>query len=536
VGSTSRGHRIDARFPRWKTFVTQSLPRAPLARLQQALRSADYDAAVDILDSRWAELLSEHPAELAQAVSALPTATLQANPRWAMAITYLDRMQTPGDARTLRVNAPVDLSGGTGLLDVLADLTSRGASRRAAGDFAGALALADEAHARLTGAGEAAVTTLAVALSEFHYQWGMTRELAGDFIGAAREYTAAFEFARATRHTVMQASAAAAIAWTHAIGGRVAAAEHWLGQLPPNSTEEWWASRFTLPALYARVLVAADRLDFDEAAAALALADVRKSPERWAGYVFVRATLVQHQRNARTQLSAIDARVAELPVEVISRGANLAFLTIARASLFAFMGQLDAAKGIIDAYSPVSSKLDALVQIIDARVSLLRMDLPDAEVKADAVLSSGVTAARVVSAALMLQAASSANIAKAVRSAEEALEIAEANSLVLNLSLAPRERLEPIFSRVDERFRALADRVLQASPSRPLAARFETLTRRERAVVEETLRSTSIGDIAERLFVSPNTIKSQLRSIYKKIGVANRDELRAAAIESGLGG
>lgn len=56
-------------------------------------------------------------------------------------------------------------------------------------------------------------------------------------------------------------------------------------------------------------------------------------------------------------------------------------------------------------------------------------------------------------------------------------------------------------------------------PSAPARA---PLTSREQAVAEQLMHFSSISDIAGALTVSPNTVKSQLRSLYRKLGVSNR--------------
>ena len=44
----------------------------------------------------------------------------------------------------------------------------------------------------------------------------------------------------------------------------------------------------------------------------------------------------------------------------------------------------------------------------------------------------------------------------------------------------------------------------------------------------------TIRDIAERLFVSRNTVNSQVSSIYRKLGVSSRDEAVQRATATGL--
>ena len=44
----------------------------------------------------------------------------------------------------------------------------------------------------------------------------------------------------------------------------------------------------------------------------------------------------------------------------------------------------------------------------------------------------------------------------------------------------------------------------------------------------------SFREIAERQFVSPNTVKTQARSVYRKLGVSSRAEAVACARAAGL--
>lgn len=71
------------------------------------------------------------------------------------------------------------------------------------------------------------------------------------------------------------------------------------------------------------------------------------------------------------------------------------------------------------------------------------------------------------------------------------------------------------------------------SPLLPEVAE-ETLTRRETAVLNALLEHPSHAAIAARLNVSVNTVKSQLRSVYRKLGVSTRDEAIAVALDRHL--
>ncbi len=62
----------------------------------------------------------------------------------------------------------------------------------------------------------------------------------------------------------------------------------------------------------------------------------------------------------------------------------------------------------------------------------------------------------------------------------------------------------------------------------------EDLTKRERVVLAHLTEETTLDDIARRLFVTRNTVKSQVRSAYRKLGVSTRAEAVARARELGL--
>jgi LuxR family maltose regulon positive regulatory protein len=63
---------------------------------------------------------------------------------------------------------------------------------------------------------------------------------------------------------------------------------------------------------------------------------------------------------------------------------------------------------------------------------------------------------------------------------------------------------------------------------------FEPLSPQEQRVLRLLVAGLSNAAIARELVVSANTIKTQLKSIYRKLDVANRDEAREAARELDL--
>jgi DNA-binding CsgD family transcriptional regulator len=60
-----------------------------------------------------------------------------------------------------------------------------------------------------------------------------------------------------------------------------------------------------------------------------------------------------------------------------------------------------------------------------------------------------------------------------------------------------------------------------------LLCRTYALTRRERDVVRAVLSGLDTRTIVDRLFISRHTVQDQLKSVFGKVGVRSRRELRA---------
>lgn len=60
------------------------------------------------------------------------------------------------------------------------------------------------------------------------------------------------------------------------------------------------------------------------------------------------------------------------------------------------------------------------------------------------------------------------------------------------------------------------------------------LTERESIVLANLDEDTTLDEIATRLFVTRNTVKSQVRSVYRKLGVSTRAEAVEKARVLGL--
>ncbi len=74
----------------------------------------------------------------------------------------------------------------------------------------------------------------------------------------------------------------------------------------------------------------------------------------------------------------------------------------------------------------------------------------------------------------------------------------------------------------------------RVAPEPPQVEDEVVLSRRELVVLANLSEDATLEQVAARLFVTRNTVKSQLRSIYRKLGVSTRSEAVAWARKNGL--
>jgi LuxR family maltose regulon positive regulatory protein len=138
--------------------------------------------------------------------------------------------------------------------------------------------------------------------------------------------------------------------------------------------------------------------------------------------------------------------------------------------------------------------------------------------------------------------------AKAFAALNRALILAEPGDFArtfLDLGVPMTELLQQFDHQHDstpylKRLLATFARELDAAGRRELTAQYvqlydiTPLTRRELELLALVDQRLTIAEMAERLVISPNTVKKHLANIYSKLGAKNRREAIAKAEEAGL--
>ncbi len=200
----------------------------------------------------------------------------------------------------------------------------------------------------------------------------------------------------------------------------------------------------------------------------------------------------------------------------------------ARARLLVAAGALDDAEA---ALAPVRGAAWPALALAEAQLLLARGRPEEAAEALDAAAAAPDPGRAHVVQYRVLQAVAAGDAAGAGRALEAALAAAEATRQ-LRPFVAVGRRMEDLLRdriRQGTAHRALVDELLDVLGDRHRAPRssaplLEPLSGREETILRYLPTTLSNREIASELFVTTNTVKSHLRSIYRKLDVARRRE------------
>lgn len=329
------------------------------------------------------------------------------------------------------------------------------------------------------------------------------------------------------------------------------AEHHYLNLLRATETDDMFLDDRAHARLgLARVCLERNELEAadEHAAAALAIADHLRETQLDLQGTLLSAAVAQAQARsglARSRLDALEART-QRPIDLREVRAAQAALALANEDLVAVRRWRTALRAApVAASGLIREREAALVCRLLARDGDLEAALSEVDRLRAAAAEAG--RARSELSLLVLRAAllAAARPGEAQAALLEALAIAQPRSLrrvFLDEGRALARLLQATVPRLTDRaVAAFAGGLLRAFPAAdvdalafdgvPLA---EPLSPQERRVLRLLSAGLANAEIARELVVSPNTIKTQLQSLYRKLGVGSRRDAVAAARELDL--
>jgi len=505
----------------------------PLEAAQQAVLAQDWEL-LDAIRARHGSVLTmTHPMTYRELLGTVPEEILERYPGLQLSRSLLS-------SRTDRkLPATIRQIGGA-LASLAAARSARGAHQSPLGRLwnLGVVMILHRLSGRETAALDAAAD-VARAINELKTD---DRDSAGSYVALAHSHVAitllhSGDYEAALHHAELDLDAAerygneweavhalALGSWALALEGDITRAEQWLERARTTTRPDGWQDSYAGTGYrLAEAIVALERFDTVEAERHLRALDYHAPTiEHWPFLAQVDAHI------ALTRGTAADGvRVLTSMAAARRRRTTFHHLTAVvastRATLDSALGDSRSAHAI-DGVLPSSP----IVRVAQARVALVDGQFE----RALALLPDGAVSARTRAEALLVKALAAQGLGALAASAEALADVAvllRRTGLRQPLMLVPRAHLA-------EAIEAAGSGIsLEGVPDRFGVSRaVGSLTRRELVVLQHLARNGSLDTIATELVVSRNTVKGQVSSLYRKLGVNNRAEAIVVASELGL--
>lgn len=510
----------------------------PVEALQAATDAGDVTLATTVVRHHWRAFLSEHAGTIRPTVAPLGLVRMRNHP----VLIFFTALGYNADRRG-RVRA-VSLFG-------LAIAAARVAGPRVPPHERLVLRAIEMIALRLTGRGPAAAhaaddvvrriealtdderATVHDLLSQIYAHTGIVLL----YDGRADEAVDAFErgLGEATTDLATLPNLAL-LAGTHALGGSLRRAMPLVEEARGRAWPEGWIDGYS-GSLYqvAEAVLALEVLDVERARTHLdRLERHLETIEHWPLIAQVQASVDLLSVGADAALERLEDTCRFHARRHSSHNVTTAGLTATRALLLVAAGRPDAAVAAVPEKTaePVLAVALARAQLVAGQPEKALASLARSTGPRRAPVRRQTEHALIEAAALVV----TDHEAEAAAALGRAVGLLTVHGLRLPLVLLPaldRARLRDLAARHD--MTAAADLLAAPLPDVvPTVEPVPELTPRETVILQEIARTGSITEIAASLFVSTHTVKSQLRTLYRKLGVSGRQAALAVARRRGL--
>lgn len=514
--------------------------------IYDALARADLARAVELADGRWGELVRLDAGALRAVAGALPRALPE---EWSPELrAAAGRVHELAPFVLSRPHATVVATTPTAAAKRVEQLTALSSAHRREGRFAEAAEAAEEAET-LVNRHPRAARHGAPRFAADRLRRGRSLALAMHEVRAREVLTLAYDAAIADGEVLVAAASAADLGLLDAVNGRGVAADLWL------TRSEMIARAHHLEGANPVLAIARARraLDRDDSARALELTLplMRDSEGELAVLVACTRALAcadSRASDARYALAELEALLAAIPASRRASGVNRMWIASARVELHLRLRDLARVRAELDDFA------DAVVQMagpaeaataaggfalsgIRARLHYTIGDYASALAEATVVMRvpevhrwpRAVAGASALLAAISMRRGDHPG---ARRSYVHALTLAREHdvwSAISVIPLADRDALRALVLGTNPGSPPVPAQVPGSAPETR-----EQLTEGEAAVAVAFARGQALQAIAASRAVSVNTVKTQLRNAYRKLGVTGRAALAAEVERIGL--
>jgi LuxR family maltose regulon positive regulatory protein len=523
-----------------------------------AIEADDLDRAAAIARNSWFEVPPDNAAGVIALVGSLPLSRIRRYPFLALVLALA--FNTSGMHRVramemfaLAIASAHLMAGRAEPVDRLFLLTLQSVALRIVGQAERAQNAAGQALHLLDELPVDAVDEIGLQLPMLLSHLGLTLLYTGRIDDAVNAFQRSYALAGRSPRAARRAMVLAALA--QAWAGDIVEAEQLLAQLRVRpissatgsiaSAPEPAAAAMTVDAesesLYhaAEAFVALERFDLASAQVHISAGQVDlESAEHWPVMLHLQAMMDLALGRAEAAGMALESAMTRPGSRRVGSPFVRALLASAQAAAFQAAGHPSRADAVLAALPRSCSQWTIAARGRSALVS----GRPELAVRllTDDMATFRAGPPRLRAEAYLLAAAAASRIARpatALACMERASGLMADRGLRFALMLIPRGDLDVLIALAVDRNSAVLPELMAGLviPSAlPYHARIVSLTERESVVLAQLARTGNAAEIAAALFVSVNTVKSQLRSIYRKLDAGTREQALLVAREAEL--
>ena len=499
----------------------------PAIALGHAVAAQEWMLVADLIEHNWALLLAERPALMRDALDALPADVIGNSAHLIVARDYILNIATEERARNAYVSGLL-VPHGAALARSRRRLSLREVLRLHS------TGLYDVTHSLVESRDLASAITASGwpddvirAVPRLLLEWAISHLLDSPGVGAPYAFAEAAEWADQVGDDVVRREAAAGAALSHTAIGYPAAGRAWLDLLDtlPHSPEAELAA--TMEPLARALLAHQVRGSTDSCDILEGLQIPPLLADLEVLLVVLRADTLLRKGRANEGIRLLESYRVQPPTHGATSLAEN-FLVSTRVEAYLSTNQVERARRLLLEVDPEAKRHRAAWALVSFQSGEYTQVI-------DTVIGDDLAPRQTVTLSL-LRACSALRLqqrAVALDAFQTAVSTSTQTSMLRPFLMVPRTDLLELAGD-DVEVRELLDRLDSRGGLLPEPQDGSGLSPREMQVLEVVATGASFAAVASRLFVSPNTVKSQMRDIYRKLNVRGRDHAVERAHELGL--
>ncbi|WP_430334187.1 LuxR C-terminal-related transcriptional regulator [Rhodococcus sp. ACT016] len=504
-----------------------------LVAVRSAIDNEAWDEATSILRLNWTEMVASHLEDFRSVLLAFPMSVVEADPLLRAAREMFIGHGTSGRFTSGLSTDPNDLAEMARRPDVIETLaigTVQASLLRFAGDMASGADFAERLEQAALVAGSVQPDVVAAALPVLRLQWAITCQLAGRRRGANTVFQRAYSGAEAVGLGFVARNSAGSLALNCALAGQLGDAREWIGKWEATQPSEGRLEKMIrVTGLVAKALISLENLDVDSAAADLdvLIDELRDRDEMWAYILFARCQCFLLSGEPQRGIDLIDRFAPTFNRWRTPDSEAGSLLTSVEVDLLCALGRGNVAQMVLRRHSGEHP----LLSVARARLALLTGDPETALAEATRVSTGGSLDLRARVDGLLIAAVACLQVGRpddAIATWRRATALAESVGTVRPLAMVPPGALNVLTeagATLPHRWNEYAHATQVLPDTVPVVA----LSDRELVVLSALAEGLSGAETAAKLFVSQNTVKTQVQSLFRKLAVHNKtDAVRAA--------